>query len=290
MKFELEPYSSRIPDNLLIKDMTTVAGILNKDTLKRDEYDKNGKYHSNTIVRRYGSWAKAIEKAGLKRYNVVISDSELIGDLVRVAKLLKKDSVTQTEYRDNGKFSPDQLKKRFGSWFEALEKVGLKKTRTLGITDEEYFENLEEVWVKLGRQPRQSDIEKPFSRYSLSAYRYRFGSFGEALESFVDYINVNGATENSDDTVSPKNEPIHSPRMKFERRTKRSITWRMRFLVMKRDGFKCKLCGSSPANDPTIILEVDHIIPWAKGGETLIENLQTLCSKCNGGKSDIIVE
>jgi 5-methylcytosine-specific restriction endonuclease McrA len=33
-------------------------------------------------------------------------------------------------------------------------------------------------------------------------------------------------------------------------------------------------------------LHVDHIYPWAKGGETVVENLQTLCMTCNIGKSD----
>jgi 5-methylcytosine-specific restriction endonuclease McrA len=70
-------------------------------------------------------------------------------------------------------------------------------------------------------------------------------------------------------------------------KTKRSINWRLRFLVMRRDNFKCKICGISPAADPKIILHVDHIKAWANGGETVIENLQTLCSVCNIGKSDL---
>lgn len=56
---------------------------------------------------------------------------------------------------------------------------------------------------------------------------------------------------------------------------------------MNRDNFSCVLCGCSPAKDPMIELHIDHIIPWVKGGETTFDNLQTLCSKCNLGKSDL---
>ena len=30
----------------------------------------------------------------------------------------------------------------------------------------------------------------------------------------------------------------------------------------------------------------DHIVPWSKGGKTVPENLQMLCRRCNGMKSD----
>ena len=66
----------------------------------------------------------------------------------------------------------------------------------------------------------------------------------------------------------------------------RVITDKLRYTVLKRDNFKCTACGASPAKDPSIELHVDHIIPWSKGGETIIENLQTLCSRCNLGKGD----
>ncbi|MBA3804703.1 MAG: HNH endonuclease, partial [Acidobacteria bacterium] len=36
-----------------------------------------------------------------------------------------------------------------------------------------------------------------------------------------------------------------------------------------------------------VALHVDHIRPWSKDGETLLENLQTLCSECNLGKSNV---
>ncbi len=64
----------------------------------------------------------------------------------------------------------------------------------------------------------------------------------------------------------------------------RSISVNLRYQVLKRDNFKCCACGASPAKDPAVELHVDHIIPWANGGETVLENLQTLCAACNIGK------
>lgn len=47
-------------------------------------------------------------------------------------------------------------------------------------------------------------------------------------------------------------------------------------------GKECFECGSTNKECP---LEIDHIIPWSKGGRTIIENLQVLCKKCNRGKN-----
>lgn len=52
--------------------------------------------------------------------------------------------------------------------------------------------------------------------------------------------------------------------------------------VWNRDGGKCVYCGS------TENLHLDHIIPFSKGGNTSVENLQLLCQKCNLQKSNKI--
>ena len=69
-------------------------------------------------------------------------------------------------------------------------------------------------------------------------------------------------------------------------KTSRKISDKLRYQVLKRDNFKCCACGASPAKYPDVELHIDHIIPWSKGGETVINNLQTLCSVCNLGKVD----
>ena len=43
----------------------------------------------------------------------------------------------------------------------------------------------------------------------------------------------------------------------------------------KRDGYKCRKC------DDTEYLQVDHIIPVARGGLTKLSNLWTLCDDCH---------
>ncbi len=51
--------------------------------------------------------------------------------------------------------------------------------------------------------------------------------------------------------------------------------------VKKRDGNQCLCCG---AKGKGIRLQIDHIIAYNLGGETSIENSQTLCSVCNRDK------
>ena len=57
----------------------------------------------------------------------------------------------------------------------------------------------------------------------------------------------------------------------------------LRYTILHRDGFRCRSCGKS-GKDEGVILEVDHIVPVSKGGESHEDNLQALCRECNRGK------
>ena len=134
---------------------------------------------------------------------------------------------------------------------------------------------------------------KPLSKFHISSYENKFGSWRESLERFIEYINSTNvekevAEPQSVEVLEVQKTEVIPPVSKIQKRqTTRSINWRLRFVVMKRDNFRCKSCGRSPATDPSVILHVDHIKAWANGGETVLENLQTLCSVCNIGKSNL---
>jgi len=60
----------------------------------------------------------------------------------------------------------------------------------------------------------------------------------------------------------------------------------LRYQVLAQSDGRCALCGATKKERP---LDVDHIIPRSRGGKTVLENLQLLCSKCNrtkGNKDD----
>ena len=59
---------------------------------------------------------------------------------------------------------------------------------------------------------------------------------------------------------------------------------KLRYEVLKRDNFRCVLCGRGQSDG--VKLHADHIRPIAKGGKTVLSNLRTLCEDCNIGKSD----
>lgn len=210
----------------------------------------------------------------LKQYHRNSTDEELIEDLISVAKKINAKTVTLDEYNKYGKYHATTLTRRFGSWFKCLELAGLNPSRSaINISEDELFQNLEELWKYFGRQPKYHEVKKPLSKYSVGTYEKRYGTFYNALNAFIDAMNGTVV-----DDKSLKEQVTENPR---------SINYRMRFKVMQRDNFKCCICGASPASQTGVTLHIDHIIPCAKGGTATMENLQTLCSKCNLGKSDL---
>ena len=206
-----------------------------------------------------------------------ITNQDLIADMHRVANAHADCRFTQTLYRQHGKFSEGTIIKRFGTWNSGVEAAGLKVILKQNIPEQELFAALSELWTRLGRQPKYAELTKPHFPYSAKPYEQRFGSWRKALEAFVAYAN-------SED-IESRDAPGEMVGLKACH-TSRSISLRLRFKILQRDNFRCCACGASPALTPGTLFEIDHVIPWSKGGETELDNLQTLCLTCNQGKSN----
>ncbi len=295
MKFELNNYHRNVSDTELINDVIKVAKTLKKDTITQEEYQKYGRFSGSTMRRRFGNWEKTLELANLStkghNFKYIFSKMDAIQDIKDVCVKLKKDTLTHKEYDIHGKYHSTTLMRNLGcSWNQILNMAGIKITLNREFTKEEMFEEIERIWMMLGRQPTTTDINKRISKYSLNSYCRRFGGWRQTLQAFVNYINEEQPKKRNNETEILKREKTSENPKCLGHKTNRDINLRLRFKVLLRDHFTCCACGASPAKNPSVKLHVDHKKPWSKGGETVLDNLQTLCEKCNLGKSDIEIE
>lgn len=220
----------------------------------------------------------------ITKYVKTRTDDELLADLKKVAEA-NGGKITQCLYRsyrrtiDSSIADESTICKQIG-WNKALILIGVKLSKSQNnkkISEEDLLEEILRLWIHFGRQPTSTDIKNGASRFPRIRFRSRFGSWGNALVRFVEWVNNENHIEC---------RPIETNNT-TRKTTTRIANLRLRFKVMQRDNFRCCICGVSPATDLTSNLHIDHILPWSKGGETVLENLQTLCQKRNYGKGDL---
>jgi hypothetical protein len=104
---------------------------------------------------------------------------------------------------------------------------------------------------------------------------------GYEIELFPSFKNIN-SEHRSYETDNDSNKIL--PNVVKDQRAKRAISLSLRFKVLHRDKSTCIICGKNP-NDG-VKMHIDHITPHSKGGLTVYNNLRTLCSECNIGRSN----
>lgn len=247
-----------------------------------------------------------------------LKNEDILAKIRDIAAGLGKVSLSNADISDNSEINTTLLRNRFGSVSEALRQADVVPIRRRH-TEDEVFENLLLVWTHYGRPPTVSEIDNPPSKIRRDAYSRRYGGWRNALRAFIQRANLEtkdelhfgpgtDALQLADEAdpsecpaigagVSIRTKPHRSPREAPPRITRPAQTnvrpedrrdppIGLRFRVLSRDLFRCCLCGRSPATELDCILHVDHIHPFSKGGKTTFENLRSLCSHCNVGKSN----
>ena len=207
-----------------------------------------------------------------------ITDEDIIEEMKSVMKKLGKTKLTIKEFDANAKINSSTVASHFGSWNNALILVGVELNKK-NHSHEDLMMNIRNVWIMKGKQPSKRDMDnKKLSSISSASYIRHYGTWYKALESFITYIS-----EAKDD--SPMNKETDST-SSIKHKTKRDPSDRLKVQVLMRDGNRCKICGVECSGGLHNI-HFDHIIPWSKGGETTLENLQVLCSACNEAKGNL---
>ncbi len=287
-------------DDSILDDLRRVAALMPSEPLTRAKYDKFGRADSSTVVRRLGGWARALERAGLQAQSLgkrttdrmrdqpgrSLTQADVVLELQRIAQLLSRSTLRRVDLREHSNLVSEKvLRNRFGSWAAALEAAGLSlSARGRRWTDTDYTENLLAVWTHYGRPPTFAEMDLPPSRISSGAYAAKYGTWGSAKLAFTQQIGADLAvvSETPDTAQTASNPRQPKPRQEDSRH----IPLGIRYQVLRRDRFRCVACGRSPATDVACVLHVDHVLAFARGGKTSIDNLQVLCESCNLGKGD----
>ena len=311
-KMRYSQTTKKLSDQEVLDEVRKVANLLGGNTLTMEDFNKNSEIGFHTLIRRFGSWQGVLQKAGLEhKYsgkvitenmkgarNKPLTDEDVLVELKRIAKLLNKETVSLEDVKNySNVMSLGVVVRRFGSFVSAIQKAGLKVSEGYrrAYTDEEYFENLLDVWTKYGRQPVCREMDIAPSKIKSGVYRAHFGSWHKALESFVVRMNrderemaqvFKEEKPDIEQVEITKKPEIIRQRIRTLGEDRRDIGLSLRYKVLSRDNFKCVRCGRSPATNPEVELHIDHKHPFSMGGKTTLENLETKCKECNLGKSN----
>lgn len=216
----------------------------------------------------------------IKRFSAY-SNAELRGALRKFAASKNAAHVSSRAFSEATGIAEATVINHFGSWREFCAQAGLAPRYQRTVSHQILFENLERVWQQLGRQPRAKEMKQPLSYISISRYQKAFNEPWYRL--CLQFLSWKSGAPVSEIEREAAAAPSSTQK---PRGSRREVTLSLRYAILKRDRFRCVKCGASPATNPATQLHVDHVIAWANRGETILQNLQSLCSDCNLGKSN----
>ena len=109
----------------------------------------------------------------ITRYNPY-TDQELIEAIQKYAAERKIENVASSPFCKWFGISETTIQRHFDTWANFCKVAGLAPRYSRSVKKEDLLHTLEEVWSKLGKQPRAKEMKQPLSPISISRYQKVF--------------------------------------------------------------------------------------------------------------------
>jgi len=124
MNFDYKDLNKRVSDEELLDDLRITAIKLQIETMSIKEYSEHGKYNPSTIIRRFGTWNKALSLVNIGIRNKFYDDNEFIKNIENVwTKIGKQPTRRDMDNRELSKISSNAYLRKYGKWSNALKKL-----------------------------------------------------------------------------------------------------------------------------------------------------------------------
>jgi len=211
------------------------------------------------------------ENTKTKESRTVRVGREVLNDIKAYLKLEKRKRGYLFRSRKGGRLSTRAITQMIHRY---AEKAGIQKVygkdslgRPLYTITPQVIRNTHIIHAIL------KGIPIPIISKQVGNNRIVFASWDVTLEQIRTFYNTNNTIMLDGDVGRLKLYNSYS--------YKEVIPGTTREKVLKRDNKTCQYCGAKGMK-----MEMDHIIPESRGGETSVDNLVTACPDCNVKKGD----
>lgn len=229
-------------------------------------------------------WFRVINIAGEKLTDQELRNAVYSGTFVSDAKRyfsknncpaykLGKDYMAGTPIRQ------DYLEKTI-EWIAAANKMGIEQYMALHQHDH----NANHLWMYFNSVITWVKTTFPKYRKEMKGVRWGllYNTFKDKSFDTIELENEIKRLMSDDDVTNKKGIYTYVLTREEKYLNIRAFTETQKRSVYEQQLGICPICGDHFEFEQ---MEGDHIVPWHKGGKTLIENLQMLCIPCNRLKS-----
>ena len=174
------PPAKRLESDAMIIELQRVASLVGGGRLTRDAFEQFGQISASAVARRFGSWSRALDTAGLiaAESPEPATEEELIIELRRIAGELQNGWLTRNDFKRLSAIDPHRVERTFGGWHKALTRAGLeispafKKEVPLTALAAEFLR----VSIELGRVPTLLELTRR-SRHASDTFSKKHGGY-----------------------------------------------------------------------------------------------------------------